>query len=290
MVLNTIIFGEMPKINEDGDVVFSETEYQHELMMGNTFKGIVDGRGYIRSEPVGSIHSVKQSVPVELPDDLPINTTMKRTYVTVSSLKVRRYSSSGMYYFGNNLTEEQQANNKKIESDNELFRQAMVSLLTTVNTVNSIYGAVKTYQSASTTAVTLGAEYKVINKGGTIVKNTDRVNTTKGKIAGKVANKLAIAGVIIDGVLTVVKNKDPNIEDYERKQNWINFGVNTTVTVGIFIVGLSSAPLAAALGISYLVFSFFSKSPSGYIETDYVKIHGSIAPANNTRVHNPYKR
>lgn len=251
-------------------------------MSGFEYTGDVESFGYV--------YWVKQRVPVDLPDDLSINTTMKRTYVTVSSLKVRRYPSSGIVYFGYNLTQEQQKSNKKAQSENELFRQMMVTLLTAVNTANSVYGSYKTYQSASTAPVILGAEYLRINKGGTLVRNANRVYTTEGKVAGKLANKLAFYGVLIDLTGTIVKSIDPNLSSYENKKNWFDFGTNTAVTVGIYIIGTLSPPIAAFLGVSYLVFSIFSEKPTGYIETDYVKIHGSIAPADNTKVHNPLRK
>lgn len=240
---------------------------------GVTYTGHVEG--------LGEAHWVKQMVPVDLPDDLPINATMKRTYVTVSSLYINRTPSKNPLLATEilqSMNGEKVEHMKRAEMENERFRQLTVSLLTAVNTVNAVYGNVKTYQSASKVPVTLGSKYVAVNKGGTLVRNPNRVHTTKGELATKAGQKLFMLGVLIDAALVVA-----------GRQSFEEAVANSVINMGILYIGGICPPLGIVLGVGYLVISFANTedyaSPGSYEE-----MHGSIAPADNTRVNNPLKR
>jgi len=223
----------------------------------------------------GRVYWITETVPLKLPDDFPVilpNNT-KVTYITVSKLKVIPYAKPSLFIPG-----EYSNNQQKEETDYERFQQLMVSLLTATNTINSVNGIAKTYQSASTVPVTLGSKYIAVNKGGTLVHNPNRVYTTKGQIASKLGRKFFYTGVVIDAALVVAGEQ--TLEDA---------AINTAINAGILIIGNFCPPLGVVLGAAYLIYSFIDKPDTSNLPT-YEEIHGSIAPADNTRVHNPYRR
>lgn len=227
----------------------------------------------------GYVYWITETVPLKLPDDYPLlpNHT-KVTYITVSRLKVTPYAKAPLMVFGQPFSEEHQIQQQKEKTEYERFQQLMASLLTAVNTMNSVNGIAKTYQSSSTIPVTLGSKYIKINEGGTLVRNPNRVYTTEGKLATKAGRRIFWTGVIIDAAL--VATGEQTIEDA---------AINTGINAGILIIGHFCPPLGVALGVTYLIYSFIDKPNIGYIPS-YEELHGSIAPADNTRVHNPYKR
>lgn len=142
-------------------------------------------------------------------------------------------------------------------------------------TALSLYGIVNSFEQLSQTPVIIGDKYIQINRQGTLVRNPNRVYTTKGNIAKGVGRKIFFAGVLIDMALWIFGQQT-------FSEALLNAGVNT----GIYIVGLASAPAGIALGILWFITSLSKRS---YVSSqNYEEIHGTIAPADATRVERPY--
>jgi len=150
---------------------------------------------------------------------------------------------------------------------NDLSQLAQIGL--------SGYGVAKSFEAMSSVPVILGPEYIVVNQGGTIVRNPDRVFTTKGDIASKVGRNLFFFGIAVDVGLATA-----------GVQSWEKAGVNIAINTGIYVVGLACPPLGAALGLTYLFINLISTTPVASSGT-YEEIHKSITPADNTRVYVP---
>lgn len=140
----------------------------------------------------------------------------------------------------------------------------------------SVYGAINSVEQLSTKPVVLGPDYIQINRQGTLVRNRNKKYTTKGKIAGRIGDKLFGIGVIIDLALWQAGEQ----EWYQTK---VNIGVNT----GIFLIGQVCPPAGVVLGILWFILNAVHTDPRPSPGT-YEQIHGSIAPADATKVHNPY--
>ena len=106
----------------------------------------------------------------------------------------------------------------------------------------SVYGAINSVEQLSTKPVVLGPDYIQINRQGTLVRNRNKKYTTKGKIAGRIGDKLFGIGVIIDLALWQAGEQ----EWYQTK---VNIGVNT----GIFLIGQVCPPAGVVLGILWFI-------------------------------------
>lgn len=121
----------------------------------------------------------------------------------------------------------------------------------------------------------IGEKYIQINRQGTLVRNPNRVYTTKGEVAKGVGRKIYFAGLIIDTALWI-----------SGKQTFSEAALNMGVNTGIYIIGAYCPPVGIALGILWFITSV-SKRP--YISPpSYEEIHGTITPADATRVDRPY--
>ncbi|WP_417176289.1 hypothetical protein [Alistipes putredinis] len=138
----------------------------------------------------------------------------------------------------------------------------------------SLYGIVNSFEQLSQTPVVIGDKYIKINRQGTLVHNPNREYTTKGKIAAKVGKRIFAAGIIIDATLWVA-----------GEQTFSDAALNIGVNTGIYVIGLYCPPAGIALGILWFITSV-SKRP--YISVpNYEDIHGTIIPADATRVVRP---
>lgn len=123
--------------------------------------------------------------------------------------------------------------------------------------------------------IVIGEKYIQINRQGTLVRNPNRVYTTKGEVAKGVGRKIYFAGLIIDTALWI-----------SGKQTFSEAALNMGVNTGIYIIGAYCPPVGIALGILWFITSV-SKRP--YISPpSYEEIHGTITPADATRVDRPY--
>lgn len=142
-------------------------------------------------------------------------------------------------------------------------------------TVLSLYSIVNSFEQLSQTPVIIGDKYIMINSQGTLVRNPNRVYTTKGNIAKVVGRKIYFAGAIIDTALW-----------FGGEQTFSEAALNVGVNTGIYLVGLVSAPAGIILGILWFI---TSSSKRTYVSSqNYEEIHGTIAPADATRVERPY--
>lgn len=140
----------------------------------------------------------------------------------------------------------------------------------------SIYGAINSVEQLSTKPVILGPDYIQINRQGTLVRNHNKKYTTKGKIAGRIGDKLLGIGIIVDLALW-------RAGEQEWYQTQVNIGVNT----GIFFIGKLCPPAGVVLGILWFILNAVHTDPRPSPGT-YEQIHGSIAPADATKVQIPF--
>lgn len=148
-------------------------------------------------------------------------------------------------------------------------------LMDTGTTALSLYGIANSFEQLSQKPVVVGEKYIQINQQGTLIKNPNRVYTTKGKIAAGVGRKIFIAGVIIDAGLYI-----------SGEQTFSEAALNIGVNTGIYLIGLAYPPAGIVLGILWFITSF-SKSPYNP-SPSYEEMHGTIAPADATRVVLPH--
>lgn len=140
----------------------------------------------------------------------------------------------------------------------------------------SIYGAINSVEQFSTKPVTLGPDYIQINSHGTLIRNPNKNYTTKGKVAGKIGDKLTGIGIIVDLVLYVAGEQNIN-------QTAINIGVPT----GLFLIGKISVPVSVFGGILWFILNTLHTNARTSVGT-YEQIHGSITPSDATKVHFPH--
>lgn len=84
--------------------------------------------------------------------------------------------------------------------------------------------------------------------------------------------KILGVGIVVDVGLAAI-----------GEQTWSQAGVNIGVNVGIYLVGSVCPPLGIVLGIAWFIHSV-THTKSRVTSVDYEQIHGSIAPADATRV------
>ena len=123
--------------------------------------------------------------------------------------------------------------------------------------------------------VILGPEY-IRTPAGPLIRNTNRVYTTTGKIAANVGKKLFVVGVVVDVGLAAA-----------GAQTWEEAGVSIAINTGIYIIGMVCPPLGVALGTIHFLNSIFGGGPVGVVENNYEKIHGTIAPGDAIQVQKP---
>lgn len=125
--------------------------------------------------------------------------------------------------------------------------------------------------------IILGAEYKQINTGGTVIRNTNRIYTTTGKIA-RTGGRICLYLSIIFDILEIIFTDD------EEAKNKALFDIGANVVIAT--AGFFCPPAGIVLGLLYLTANPFDR-PEGGINHDYEAIHKSIAPRDNTRVETP---
>ncbi len=148
-------------------------------------------------------------------------------------------------------------------------------LISTGTSALSLYGIANSIEQLSTKPVIVGGKYIQINPQGTLVRNPNRVFTTRGKIATKVGRKILGAGIIIDTALWLA-----------GEQNFTDAATNVGVSVGIYIIGDICPPAGIVLGILWFIIS--SSKRSFIPAKSYEEIHGTITPADATRVVRPH--
>lgn len=156
-----------------------------------------------------------------------------------------------------------------------VVRQIQEGLIDKGTTALSLYGIANSFEQLSQKPIVIGEKYIQINRQGTLVRNPNRVYTTKGEVAKGVGRKIYFAGLIIDTALWI-----------SGKQTFSEAALNMGVNTGIYIIGAYCPPVGIALGILWFITSV-SKRP--YISPpSYEEIHGTITPADATRVDRPY--
>lgn len=139
----------------------------------------------------------------------------------------------------------------------------------------SIYGIANSIEQLSTKKVIVGAEYIQINSQGTLMRNPNRIYTTKGELATKVGRKILGVGIVVDLGLAAI-----------GEQTWSQAGINIGVNVGIYLVGSACPPLGIVLGIAWFIHSVAHSEPR-ITHVNYEELHGSITPPDATRVSIP---
>ena len=163
----------------------------------------------------------------------------------------------------------------KDEKNIESGLQPLEGLIDKGTTALSLYGIANSFEQLSQKPIVIGEKYIQINRQGTLVRNPNRVYTTKGEVAKGVGRKIYIAGLVIDTALWI-----------SGKQTFSEAALNMGVNTGIYIIGSYFPPVGIALGILWFITSV-SKRP--YISPpSYEEIHGTITPADATRVDRPY--
>ena len=163
----------------------------------------------------------------------------------------------------------------KDEKNIESGLQPLEGLIDKGTTALSLYGIANSFEQLSQKPIVIGEKYIQINRQGTLVRNPNRVYTTKGEVAKGVGRKIYFAGLIIDTALWI-----------SGKQTFSEAALNMGVNTGIYIIGAYCPPVGIALGILWFITSV-SKRP--YISPpSYEEIHGTITPADATRVDRPY--
>lgn len=163
----------------------------------------------------------------------------------------------------------------KDEKNIESGLQPLEGLIDKGTTALSLYGIANSFEQLSQKPIVIGEKYIQINRQGTLVRNPNRVYTTKGEVAKGVGRKIYIAGLVIDTALWI-----------SGKQTFSEAALNMGVNTGIYIIGSYFPPVGIALGVLWFITSV-SKRP--YISPpSYEEIHGTITPADATRVERPY--
>lgn len=159
----------------------------------------------------------------------------------------------------------------KSEENENRGLEPLTGLINTGKDALSLYGIVNSFEQLSTKPVIIGEKYIQINPQGTLVRNSNRVFTTKGKIAAGIGRKIFIAGIIVDTTLWAT-----------GEQSFSEAAINVGVNTGIYIIGGVCPPVGIVLGILWFITSC-SKRVHITAES-YREIHGSVTPADATRV------
>lgn len=154
--------------------------------------------------------------------------------------------------------------------------QKLRELLKGSNKALSGYGVAQSYAAMSNKNIIIGPEY-IRTAKGPIIRNTNRVYTTKGAVATQVGKRVYLVGLAVDPLLA-----------FAGVQTWEEAGKSMVINTGIFLIGLACPPLGAILGTMYLLNGIFGGGPEGYIEADYETIHGTITPGDAIKVQKPY--
>lgn len=91
----------------------------------------------------------------------------------------------------------------KDEKNIESGLQPLEGLIDKGTTALSLYGIANSFEQLSQKPIVIGEKYIQINRQGTLVRNPNRVYTTKGEVAKGVGRKIYIAGLVIDTALWI---------------------------------------------------------------------------------------
>lgn len=150
-------------------------------------------------------------------------------------------------------------------------------LLRGANKVLSGYGTINSVATMSETMIALDPEY-IREASGQIRKVHNREYVKKGAVATKIEKRVYGIGVGLDITLAAI-----------GAQTWEEAGKSIAINTGILLIGMACPPLGIGLGAIYLIYGIFGgDGPQGPIPINYEKIHGTITPADNTRVNVPY--
>jgi hypothetical protein len=225
--------------------IISLEEFEMLCLRGHRYEGYVQGLGYVYWKP----HYTKSTLS-GMPSQTPYNTPQNSMFTIV------------FYEMVVMLENDKHAQDEK-KKLNHLGKIGTIGV--------SLYSIAKTYQSMSTTLVTVGNEYN-INAKGQITRNYNRNYTNKGALAKTIGKRLWIVGIVIDTSLLAL-----------GAQNLEQTATSIVVNTGIFVIGVYiSAPLAVALGITWLI-TGLGGAPENHTSIPYEEIHG-FAPQDNTRV------
>ena len=148
----------------------------------------------------------------------------------------------------------------------------------TGNTALSVFDFYLGLRSSSTAPVVLGPEYIQVNRQGTIVRNLQRVYTTKGDIASKVSDKIFWVGTVMEVALFLT-----------GKNSWEETRTSLIINTGIFVIGKICPQAGLVLGTTWLMLNLCKNDPKPSLGS-YEEIHGTITPADNLRITKPYIR
>lgn len=112
----------------------------------------------------------------------------------------------------------------KDEKNIESGLQPLEGLIDKGTTALSLYGIANSFEQLSQKPIVIGEKYIQINRQGTLVRNPNRVYTTKGEVAKGVGRKIYFAGLIIDTALWI-----------SGKQTFSEAALNMGVNTGIYI-------------------------------------------------------
>ena len=136
--------------------------------------------------------------------------------------------------------EQQQKTQKSQKRKNKKINKVIESL----KFVSGTGGTLSTAASLYDKPLTFGSEYIIINEGGTIVRNTNRVYTSTGKIATNIGTGIFYASVFTDiaGFATGGQTAGETAG---------NIAINTI----IWRVGMKSPQTALATGLALMIFA-----------------------------------
>ena len=140
--------------------------------------------------------------------------------------------------------EQQQKTQKSQKRKNKKINKVIESL----KFVSGTGGTLSTAASLYDKPLTFGSEYIIINEGGTIVRNTNRVYTSTGKIATNIGTGIFYASVFTDiaGFATGGQTAGETAGETAG-----NIAINTI----IWRVGMKSPQTALATGLALMIFA-----------------------------------
>jgi len=223
-------------------------EFVQKCLSHQRYTGYVEGLGYVYWKPYHLLYDKRE--------EMSIDSTPHPSHYTIDFYELM-------------IIRESKDSDAKIEQLKRIKDIASDAL--------SYYGAINSVQQLSNKPVIIGPDYIQINRQGTLVRNRNKKITTKGKIAGRIGNKLTVAGIFLDGITWVWGNKE------EKQEAAVNIAVN----VGLYAIGAVCPPAGAVLGILWFILTTFRTDPRAS-QGSYEQIHGSITPADATNVYLPH--